>query len=192
MKKLFSIILAFAVLSGLTGCGKQSKAVKESAQAAADAFSGGDMTEINEIIFGTKGLPLDDELSDVWEDTNKSENGILEAVFECVTVKVKKTTDTSITYEIEAPDMSNVFDDLPAGAEDMPQEELLQYIRDYAKNAGTTKSTVSLDYILIDGEPVVNYRDEAFINAVTGGLLEAYQTLYAEMIEAYMEGANLK
>ena len=32
-----------------------------------------------------------------------------------------------------------------------------------------------------------SYQDEKFINAVTGGLLDAFKTLYSEMLEEYMK-----
>ena len=46
---------------------------------------------------------------------------------------------------------------------------------------------MSLEYILVDDEPIVNYQNEEFVNAVTGGLLDAYKNLYSEMLEEYTE-----
>ena len=107
-----------------------------------------------------------------------------------MTVKVKKTTDSTIEYEIEAPDMSNVFIDMNTKADNISEDGLLDYIKSYAPNAETKETTVSLEYILVDDEPIVNYQDEEFINAVTGGLLDAYKNLYSEMLEEYMEGVD--
>ena len=111
-------------------------------------------------------------------------------IFDLVTVKVKKTTDSTIEYEIEAPDMSKVFVNMDTNTTNTSQDELLQYIKNYAQNAETKVATVSLEYILVDDEPIVNYQDEEFINAVTGGLLDAYKTLYSEMLEEYSEGVD--
>lgn len=184
------IVLVCVVLAVLTSCGKQNEEVEECAQSVADAFTNGDMVTINKTIFGTNELEVDGELSDVWGETIESQEGVLEQIFEYVNVKVKRTTDSTIEYEIEAPNMKNVFGDLNANRADMSEDELLQHIKDYAKNAETKVATVSLEYILVDGEPIVDYRDEAFINAVTGGLLDAYKLLYEEMMEEYTKGVS--
>ena len=190
MKRLFLIVLLFIATTGLVSCGKQNEMVEKNARMLADAFADGDMATINKTIFGTNGFEVDEELSDIWGETSKSQEGVLEHIFEHVTVKVKKTTESTIEYEINAPDMKNVFVDFNANTADISEDELLQHIKDYAKNAETTATTVSLEYIIVDDEFIVDYQDEAFINAVTGGLLDAYKSLYEEMMEEYMEGVK--
>lgn len=59
--------------------------------------------------------------------------------------KVKKTTESTIEYEIEAPDMKNVFMDLDASTADISEDELLEHIKSYAKNVEITAVTVSLE-----------------------------------------------
>lgn len=191
MKRLFLIVLVcVSLLTGLVGCGKQNKVVEENAQEVADAFADGDMATINKNIFGINEFEVDEELSDMWEESIESQEGVLEHIFEHVTVKVKKTTESTIEYEINAPDMKNVFVDFNTNTADISEDELLQHIKDYAKNAETKATTVSLEYIVVDDELMVDYQDEAFINAVTGGLLDAYKSLYEEMMEEYMEGVK--
>lgn len=191
MKRLFLIVLVcVSLLTGLVGCGKQDKVVEENAQEVADAFADGDMATINKNIFGVNEFEVDEELSDMWGESIESQEGVLEHIFEHVTVKVKKTTESTIEYEIEAPEMKNVFVDLNTNTADISEDELLQHIKDYAKNAETTVTTVSLEYIVVDDELIADYQDEAFINAVTGGLLDAYKSLYEEMMEEYMEGVK--
>lgn len=191
MKRLFLIVLVYvSLLTGLVGCGKQNKVVEENAQKVADAFADGDMATINKNIFGINEFEVDEELSDMWGESIESQEGVLEHIFEHVTVKVKKTTESTIEYEINAPDMKNVFVDLNTNTANISEDELLQQIKDYAKNAETTATTVSLEYIVVDDKLIVDYQDEAFINAVTGGLLDAYKSLYEEMMEEYMEGVK--
>lgn len=191
MKRLFLIVLVYvSLLTGLVGCGKQNKVVEENAQKVADAFADGDMATINKNIFGINEFEVDEELSDMWGESIESQEGVLEHIFEHVTVKVKKTTESTIEYEINAPDMKNVFVDLNTNTANISEDELLQQIKDYAKNAETTATTVSLEYIVVDDELIVDYQDVAFINAVTGGLLDAYKSLYEEMMEEYMEGVK--
>ena len=191
MKRLFLIVLVcVSLLTGLVGCGKQNKVVEENAQVVADAFADGDMATINKNIFGINEFEVDEELSDMWGESIESQEGVLEHIFEHVTVKVKKTTESTIEYEINAPDMKNVFVDLNTNTANISENELLQHIKDYAKKAETTTTTVSLEYIIVDDELIVDYQDEVFINAVTGGLLDAYKSLYVEMMEEYMEGVK--
>lgn len=184
------MVLVCISLVGLVSCGKPNKAVEENAQAIVDAFSDGDMATINKIIFGSNELELDLELSDLWEESSETEAGVVESVFEYVTLKLKKTTESVIEYEIKAPDMTNIFVDIDINTINITGIELLEYIRDYAKNAEVKITTVSLEYILTDGEPFVDYRGETFINAVTGGLLGAYKELYSKMMDDYVEGLN--
>ena len=190
MKKIFLSILVCVILTSLVGCGKQNEAVEIEAQVVADAFTDGDMETINKTIFGTNGVEIDDGLSDIWGEDDQSQDGVLTYIFDLVTVKVKKTTDSTIEYEIEAPDMSKVFVDMNTDADNLSEDELLDYIESYAQNAETKGTTASLEYILVDDTPIVNYQDEEFINAVTGGLLEAYKTLYSEMLKEYAEGVD--
>ena len=93
-------------------------------------------------------------------------------------------------YEINAPDMKNVFVDLDTNTANISEDELLQHIKDYAKKAKTTATTVSLEYIVVDDEVIVDYQNEAFLNAMTGGLLDAYKSLYEEMMAEFMGGVK--
>lgn len=190
MKKIFLSILVCIILTSLVGCGQQNKVVETEAQVIADAFMDGNMGTINKTIFGTNEIEIDDGLSGIWGEDTQSQDGVLTYIFDLVTVKVKKITDSAIEYEINAPDMSKVFVDIDTNATNMSQDELLQYIKSYAQNAKTKDITVPIKYIIVDGEPIVNYQDEKFINAVTGGLLDAYKTLYSEMLDEYVEGVD--
>lgn len=104
MKKIFLSILMCGILVSLAGCGQQNEAVETEAQVIADAFTDGDMGTINRTIFGTNEVEIDDGLSDIWGEDAQSQDGVLACIFDLVTVKVKKTTDSTIEYEIEAPD----------------------------------------------------------------------------------------
>lgn len=190
MKKILLSILMCGILVSLAGCGQQNEAVKTESQVIADAFTDGDMETINKTIFGINEVEIDDGLSDIWGENAQSQDGVLAYIFDLVTVRVKKTTDSTIEYEIEAPDMSKVFIDMNTNADNISEDELLDYIKSYVPNVETKETKVSIEYILVDDEPIVNYQDEEFINAVTGGLLDAYKTLYSEMLEEYTEGVD--
>ena len=201
MKKLFAILVTLVIIASLCGCNKKEAesgepevatidAVVEYANGVAEAFTKGDLSAINETIFGTSGLEMDDDLSAILGESSEQEEGILNSIFENTTVKVLKTTNETIEFEIESPDMSSVFDDLKTVSREITADDLRNYIEDYTTQADKKTTAVSLNYIIVDGEPVVNYREESFINAVTGGLLEAYKSLYREMMEEYIGGAN--
>ena len=190
MKKIISIILMCVVLITLVGCRRQNKVVKDTTQTLIDAFHDSDMKTINKAIFGTTEFEVDNELADMWGGISESQGGILEYIFARVILEVKNISEDTVEFEIEAPDMLNVFTILETGFDGITEDKLLQHIADYAKSAETKTTIVSLKYILVDKEAVLNYRDEAFINAITGGLLDAYKSLYSEMMEEYMKGGN--
>lgn len=190
MRKIFLSILVCVILTSFVGCGQQNESIEAEAQVVADAFTDGDMETINKTIFGTNEVEIDDGLSDIWGEDAQSQDGVLTCIFDLVTVKVKKTTDSTIEYEIEAPDMSKVFIDMNINADNISEDGLFDYIKSYVPNAETKETTVSLEYILVDDEPIVNYQNEEFVNAVTGGLLDAYKNLYSEMLEEYTEGVD--
>lgn len=189
MRRMRCVIIVCVALSFLAGCGrKQNKIVEDNAQKVAEAFNETDMDAINETIFGPDEVKAVGQNSDTQSETEESREGVLESIFRHVTIEVKKTTDRTIEYEITAPDMRDVFAGLDFDKTNMSSDELLQMIKDYAQNAEKRVETVSLSYSLYDGKPIVNYKEEAFINAITGGFLDAYKSLYAEMISEYEEG----
>lgn len=112
MKKILLSILMCGILVSLTGCGQQNEEVKTEAQVIADAFTEGDMETINKTIFGINEVEIDEDLLDIWGENAQSQNGVLAYIFNLVTVRVKKTTESTIEYEIKAPDMSKVFIDI--------------------------------------------------------------------------------
>ena len=189
-KRLFTIIFLSVMSFSLLSCGKKNVLVEENAQEVANDLSNSDIGTINQIIFGTNEFEVDEALSDIWEENDQSQEGILASVFELVTVEVKKVTESKIGYKIEAPDMSKVFDDIDINYSNISENELAEYIIEYAQDAKIKSNVVSLDYILVEDEPVVNYQDEKFINAMTGGLLDVYKTLYSEMMKEYTEGVK--
>ena len=188
MRKHIIIILICIVLITLVGCAKRNEVVKDTVQTLADAFHDGDMKTVNRFIFGTNEFGINEELSDMWGDTSEYQGGILEHVFARVTLNVKNMSEDTIEFEVEAPDMSNVFKNFESDSDHITEDKLLAHIIDYAKNAETKTMIVSLKYILIDEEAVVEYQDKTFINAVTGGLLDVYKSLYTEMMKDYSTG----
>lgn len=176
-------------LNVLFGFGKKNNVVKENANAVAEAFNNTDMASINKILFNENEIEADNEFNDQTEEGAEEVNeGVLEGIFKYVTVKVVKITDNSIEYKIKAPDMTNVFADLNVDTERLSESELLHLINEYAANTDTREEITSLHYSTLGGQLIVDYRDESFINAVTGGFLDAYLSLYNDMINEIAEG----
>ena len=173
-----------------TGCQDKDNTVRESAQFAADAFSSGDMASIHQVVFGTSQLELDGDLSALWGQDIQSQGGVLDIIFESVTDEVKKITDTAIEYEIIAPDMSNVFAELSDCSDTISENELLEFIYNYAHDTEMKESIVTVAYVFADDGLLIDYKNKDFINAVTGNLLDAYISTYGEMMESYMEGGE--
>lgn len=187
MKRILLTILICVASVSLVGCGSHIRAAKAHAQEVSGAFASNDMSTINKTILGTNEQGIEDKLSDMWEPFGQTDEGILTYIFENVVLTVADVTKETITYDIEAPDMSHIIADLKADSSIMTEEDLLQYVRAYAENADTVKATVSVDYSFSNGELIVNYQNEPFINAITGGFLNAYISFYTEMMDAYAE-----
>ena len=88
-----------------------------------------------------------------------------------------------MTYSIVSPDISDFF---TVCAEELDtvttSEELGQAIMSYAETAPRKEYTVSVPYTISDTGIDVAYDTPEFINAMTGGLLEAYSALYDQYL----------
>lgn len=188
-KMIFSVIFILGVL-GLSGCEKDNKEVKDVAQENADIFMSGDMEEINSLIFGYDEWEVDEEVKDfLGEETETQENGVVACILSRTTIKVKKVTDADITYDIEAPDLSGIFLDTENVGE-ISEEEFKSYLQSYIEQAKIQKSTVTVSYKIEDGKVVADFKNEKFVNAITGGLLEAYQAFYQNMLTELKKGVE--
>lgn len=171
------------------GCGSTEEA-KEYAQETADIVAGGDMEEISQLVFGYQEPELDKETAEMFSGgaADEDADGILSGIFERVTIEVKKVKKDAIEYEIGAPDLSGVFDELAEGGSPLSDEDFAGYLREYIAHAEIKKRTVSVPYEIVDDGIEADYQSEEFINAITGGLLESYQKIYQEMMEGYAGG----
>lgn len=186
-KKILALALSIMVI-GISGCGNSD--AKAEAEEIVTAFEESDIKAVNQIIFDEYDLNVDDELSEIFGG-EEEKSGIISQIIELDNITMKKVSDSEIIYEIEAPDLTNVFEEIFAdGNADMTEEELEQYIISYMQNADLVKNTVSVPYTLEDGEFCVNYKTTDFMNAIMGGLLDAYRSLYEEMLEDYLTGVE--
>lgn len=181
MKKL-SRVLIIILLFTMSGCSKDKdgalKALDKDQVVAVqhdlEVFSDGNVSEITERIFGTES----DEMS-----TNNSSNGIIADLFANAEVQITSTDESTISYTIVSPDISDFF---TAYADQLDSittsEELGHTILEYAKTAPAKQYTVTIPYSVAEDGINVSYNDPDFINAMTGGLLEAYSVLYDQYL----------
>ena len=190
MRKSFLLWLVMILVFTLSGCG--NKDVENAANEAAAVFSSGNMEEINRLIFDTQELATDTEIAEFFgnEDENDAQEVILNSIFSHSAVSVKKVDESTIEFEIISPNMENVFKNLPDLGSEFTEMDLVEYIEEYANNAETKSFTVAVPYTVENETVVIDYRDESFINAITGGLVDAYKQLYADALNPYQEGVN--
>lgn len=190
MKQILTLVLVGILLLSLPGCGKNKtdQDLNADANEIVDAFEESDINSITSLIFGIGSLNIDDELSDFFAD-EEAETGILAHIFTYDTVTVKKIDEAKneITYEIKAPNLSNVFLDLSDDVVKMTETDFEQYLLEYIQAANTITTSVVVSYTYDGKFFSANYKTAEFINAITGGLLDAYQTLYQEMIDEYLQ-----
>lgn len=178
------LVWLMLVVGGISGCGHSD--IKTEAEEIVTAFNEADINAVNQIVFGNGDLKVNDELSEIF-DTDEQKSGIMSEIIELDTITVKKVTNSEIVYQIKAPDMSRIFEEISMDRLDnMTEEEFEQYIIDYMHDTGVVESEPSIPYTKENGEVRADYKTGEFINAISGGLLDAYQALYQEMLDGYL------
>lgn len=196
-KKTIILISLFVVIivAGVTAClaymqyGRQSyKEIKVQALEIADAMESGDISKVTSLVFGSEELEIDEEIKKEFNQvSDTSEDGILKEIFKRNKIKVKQIEKETIEYEVEAPNMERVLQELQEQATGMTEEEVISYTKKYIEKAEKKKRTAVISYSLEGGKFDADYRNEEFINAITGGLIESYKVYYQGLLEAYRE-----
>lgn len=183
------IALIISVLSiGIcicTGCGKDTKIATEYAQRTADIVESGNMKKINELIFGYQESDVDNKIEAFIGTSQEEDSGILKDIFKKCSLEVLEISKDEIKYEIESPDLKGIFEELGENESNLSETEFAGKVKQYIEQAKCRKRTVNIPYMIADGKVFANYRNEEFINAITGGLLESYQKFCQQMLEEY-------
>lgn len=191
MKKVLCLLFVSVLFVGCGKVAKENERVFEYAEEIENEIISGDIDEITKKIFGVNKLEIDEELEDILKDDfeqNNSESGILEEIFKRDTIKVNKIDEQNIEYDIEAPNLLNIFIDIPEDKQIINEDDFYAYLMGYIKKAKTEKFIVSVPYSIVDEDIVVDYQNIEFINAITGNLLSAYQQYYDDMMSEYSKG----
>ena len=165
------------------GCGKEKKIEKQATEIC-EAIAGGNIEEINAIIFGYEKLEMSETISDSFLEEKRT--GIISRIFARTDIEVKKINKYTVEYEVKSPDLGNIFCDLREMDSINSSEEFINFIGEYIDNAEIDQVLVSVPYSMEGKEVYIDYRNKEFINAITGGLLYGYQDIFEEMIADYM------
>lgn len=144
MKHKKILVWLMLVVGGISGCGYFD--IKAEAEEIVTAFNETGINAVNQIVFGNGDLKVDDELSEIF-DTHEQKSGIMSEIIELDTISVKKVTDNEIIYQVEAPDINRIFEEISIHRLDnMTEEEFEQYIIDYMHDTGVVESEPSVPY----------------------------------------------
>lgn len=185
-KRLRFIIIGVFPLS-LSGCKivQNDLHYNDKTNEIVDIMEQNDTDSINKLLFDESTLLIDEELSEYFIE-EEAEEGIISQITSSTSIEVKyiDAINKSIVYEIVAPDMTNVLSDVPEDI--VTEDEFASYIERYISEADTVKQSITVAYTEDNGKIMPEYKDPEFINAFTGGFLEAYKAVYKEMINAYL------
>lgn len=193
MKKAVTVILSCILVALiLVGCGNRYEKELTLALEQLKIFKNGNMADINCLLFPENsmltGETLPDGLDSITPNNKGSNDGILGNIISRSIVEVSDINAEKITYKITSPDLSNFFVDC---YEELSMISELSAVPDillsYADEATTISVSVSLSYEYSGDTLWVDYLDRNFINAMTGGLVEAYSDLYQKSLEEYKE-----
>lgn len=211
LKIMVTILCLFIVLTGVTGIlvyynivdipiassildsfGISRNEVEKDSDQAINSLTSGDIKAVNAVIFKEYNAITYSDYAELFETENKeqtSENGVLARLFSMSKIRLIDYDESSITYQIEAPNMTDFFSKYKDKAESIVDEEMLaELIIEYAEETEHKSTEVTVSYAYIEDEFIADYQSYDFINAISGGLLDAYTTLYSEMIDEYRNG----
>lgn len=174
-------MIAFSV--AVSGC-SNNNALEANAEEVVDCINNNDMSTLQKIVMGNN-LLSDDSLNEFFEteieDDNPDESGIISEIIAQDSIKLKKINDNSIEYELKTPKLENIFQD--ALEQDLEDDEIEVYLREYIRTADKDKCNVEVPYTYNDGVFKADYATEEFVNALTGGMIKSYQELVQKMLQ---------
>ena len=174
-------LLSVVCMLCMVACGT-NKDVEAEAEKIVQAVENKEMKNVEKIIFGARDLVADEELAEFFTDSENEGNGIISKIIEHDSIKVKKITDECIVYEITAPELSDIFNNVMK-KENLTTESFEKYIYNYIATADKIKMQVEVPYTYEDGVFSADYSTQEFMNGITGNLITAYQDLIQQMIQ---------
>lgn len=170
MKRLILFWLLIQLL--LVGCSNQRRSSE--IEKEIHKLSSGDINEINEVLFG-------------YTDTLAGEDNIVGNIVSRSSIKILSVSDTEIELEVTAPNMKGSIVSLINNNPDNTNDELLKELLTYADNTKKVRHNIQLNYTNIDKQLKIDYFNEEFIDALTGGLLSDYMEFRSNLKQSYLE-----
>ena len=176
-KKIFLMPALIIMLFSIPACGK-SKEVQEQADVIVQAVNTDNIADLKNIILNgyTSDIIMDNELSDFFNDSKNEEDGLITKIIKKDNIKVKEVKKDIIIYEISAPQLDNMIEDILAD-ENITVNEFNNAIYEYIDNAPLHSREVNVNYSNTDNNFSADYNTYDFVNALTGGLVEGYNNL---------------
>lgn len=187
MKKILSKkILVFSVgaVLCLSACGNNN--VEAEAKKIVEAVENKDMKAVEQMVLGREDFMADEELADFFEDSEEGNNGIITKIIEQDAIEVKNIAEGYIVYEITAPELSNMFQDVMK-EENLTADSFEAYIYNYIATADKIKKKIEVPYTYENEVFMADYTTQEFLNGITGNLVTAYQDLIQQMLQEYSE-----
>lgn len=136
MRRIIVLVSISVLIFICTGC-SETKEVEEYAQETVDIVMNGEVQGINQIIFGYQEFEPDKEIAGMF--MNEREDGILGEIFKRTSMKVKSIKKDEIVYEIEAPNLRGIFDELVECDIDLSEKEFIECLKKYITQAEIKK-----------------------------------------------------
>lgn len=175
-------VIDIPILSNIFDSHSEKAQINKKANKIVKAFDARDLEEISRIIFLEDDIQVYEELNDEpsrGQQSALNNNGIFSSIFIKDKLSVSKIEKDYIIYKVRSPNMSGVFSQ---AAFCKNEEEMMTFICNYANEADDTEYEVRVNYMVTDGKITINYRTEEFINAITGGLVKEYNSLYMQAL----------
>ena len=202
---LFAIVSAVAISAlAIGGLSLHSYlSLRAEAKALVTVLQTKDTQKINALLFPSSSIALPEEIPpevaaefQVPKDESGSKQlDIFEPLVQRASAKVEKiawvpfSKSATVTYSISAQYLRTYFEYAQQG--EATRDALLKALQHFINEAPQLSSDVSLAFVRVGGEWSANYQNADLLDALTGGLLKAYQDAYAEaLLEIYEQGAE--
>ena len=165
----------------LSACG-EDKNIEAEAMKIVEAINNKDMYSLEIFVFGVENTVVDEAVAEFFCDSENDEKGIIYKIIEKETIEISEVTDEHIVYEITAPDLSDVFNEI-IKTENLTADSFKEYFYSYIVTAGMVKTKVEIPYTYKEEVFTADYSTPDFLNSITGNLITAYQNLIQQMLQ---------
>lgn len=179
-RKWISFLIMGLLCLFMAACSEKHN-IQEESNRIIRAIENNDMETLEQLLFESRGVIVDEQLLSFFEDTQNKNGGVVKKIIEEDTIKIKKITEESLIYIITTPDLSEMFQDV-IQQEKVTEENFEEYIYKYIESAKKIEIEVEVPYSYENGVFKADYSSKEFIEAITGNMINSYQELIQKMI----------